>query len=108
MTYRVRISGKAWESQAFGSDPHAVEGGEYADTPDLEAIFKSAKIIKRGRGCQVEVTGDADALEHLAEWFHNDGIAWKYDGAPENQAEARACLEAAQKIRAALKSSPTI
>lgn len=102
MNYSVRISGKAWDSQAFGNDPHAIEGGDYDDVPDLKAIFQGAKIIKRGRGTQVEIQGDRDALEHLAEWFYNDGEAWRMGAGPEDQPEARACLDAAKRIKAAI------
>lgn len=98
-TIRVSISGKAWHSQCFGNDPHY-----RCDAPEMQALVERAQIVNCGKGHRVILTGNADDLEHLAHWFACDGQVWMSDcDQPESIAEGRACLDAAQRIRAAIK-----
>lgn len=91
----VSIPGKAWRSQPF-TDPHYK-----TDAEDIYKLVTGAKIVPRGKGESVILSGPVDALLHLAEWFENDAYAWSFNDEPEARADIRALYSAAEKIRAA-------
>lgn len=97
-TVTVSISGKAWNAEPIGADPHYQPQDE-----GLRAIKENAVVRRKGKGVQVILKGDADALLHLADWYEIDGQVWlsQCDPGPA-RAEGRECLKAAATIRAAV------
>jgi hypothetical protein len=95
----VAIPGKAWLSQAFGSDPHYKFD---EDSKDIEEIVRLAEVKRVGAGARVVIHGEPPGMEHLYRWFAADGGVWLADGDDSAKADGRACLEAARRIRVEL------